>query len=121
MLPADGYSDSPAHAQAFGSYKAVSWLSDRVRFLLTAEKNEEDLRALAYRAEPDAAAALKDRIAVIARRPGDTGWPAVRPKLRSARRQPFPSPSPSSLGACGSIVRMRKRNTAGRGARDRCI
>ncbi len=47
ILPADGYADSGAAAQAFGSYKAVSWVSDRVRFLLTAEKNEEDLKVLA--------------------------------------------------------------------------
>ncbi len=51
VLPADGYSDSPIHAQAFGSYKAVSWVSDRVRFLLTAEKNEEDLKVLAVIAQ----------------------------------------------------------------------
>ena len=51
VLPADGYSDAGAHAQAFGSYKAVSWVSDRVRFLLTAEKNEEDLKVLAVIAQ----------------------------------------------------------------------
>jgi len=51
VLPADGYSDSAVNAQAFGSYKAVSWVSDRVRFLLTAEKNEEDLKVLAVIAQ----------------------------------------------------------------------
>jgi anti-sigma factor RsiW len=51
VLPADGYSDSAANAQAFGSYRAVSWVSDRVRFLLTAEKNEEDLKVLAVIAQ----------------------------------------------------------------------
>ncbi len=51
VLPADGYSDSPIHAQTFGSYKAVSWVSDRVRFLLTAEKNVEDLKVLAVIAQ----------------------------------------------------------------------
>ena len=51
VLPADGYSDSGINAQAFGSYKAVSWVSDRVRFLLTAEKNEEDLKVLAVVAQ----------------------------------------------------------------------
>src|SRR5208337_2312813 len=51
VLPADGYSDSAISAQAFGSYKAVSWVSDRVRFLLTAEKNEEDLKVLAVIAQ----------------------------------------------------------------------
>jgi anti-sigma factor RsiW len=51
VLPADGYSDSGAATQAFGSYKAVSWVSDRVRFLLTAEKSEEDLKVLAHLAQ----------------------------------------------------------------------
>jgi anti-sigma factor RsiW len=51
VLPADGYGDSGAAAQAFGSYKAVSWISDRVRFLLTAEKSEEDLKVLAALAQ----------------------------------------------------------------------
>ncbi len=47
VLPADGHGDSGVMAQAFGSYKAVSWVSERVRFLLTAEKNEEDLKVFA--------------------------------------------------------------------------
>jgi anti-sigma factor RsiW len=51
VLPADGYSDATIRAQAFGSYKTVSWVSDRVRFLLTAEKNEEDLKVLAVIAQ----------------------------------------------------------------------
>jgi anti-sigma factor RsiW len=51
VLPADGYSDSAINAQTFGSYKAVSWVSDRVRFLLTAEKAEEDLKVLAVIAQ----------------------------------------------------------------------
>ncbi len=51
VLPADGYADSSMTTQAFGSYKAVSWVSDRVRFLLTAEKNEEDLKLLAVMAQ----------------------------------------------------------------------
>jgi anti-sigma factor RsiW len=51
VLPADGYADSAVTAQAFGSYKAVSWVSDRVRFLLTAEKNEDDLKVLAVVAQ----------------------------------------------------------------------
>jgi anti-sigma factor RsiW len=51
VLPADGYSDSPASVHAFGSYKAVSWVSDRVRFLLSAEKAEEDLKVLAVIAQ----------------------------------------------------------------------
>lgn len=51
VLPADGYSDSAIKAQEFGSNKAVSWVSDRVRFLLTAEKNEEDLKVLAVIAQ----------------------------------------------------------------------
>jgi anti-sigma factor RsiW len=51
VLPADGYADSAVSAQNFGSYKAVSWISDRVRFLLTAEKEEEDLKVLAVIAQ----------------------------------------------------------------------
>jgi anti-sigma factor RsiW len=51
VLPSDGYGDSGAVAQAFGSYKAVSWVSDRVRFLLTAEKSVEDLKILAALAQ----------------------------------------------------------------------
>ena len=51
VLPADGYADSAITAQAFGSYKAVSWVSDRVRFLLTAEKDEENLKVLAVIAQ----------------------------------------------------------------------
>src|SRR5271165_758058 len=51
VLPADGYADSNVSAQGFGSYKAVSWVSDRVRFLLTAEKAEEDLKVLAVIAQ----------------------------------------------------------------------
>jgi anti-sigma factor RsiW len=51
VLPADGYGDSGPIAQAFGSYKAVSWVSDRVRFLLTAEKSGEDLKVLAALAQ----------------------------------------------------------------------
>ncbi len=51
VLPADGYSDSGVNAQSFGSYRAVSWVSDRVRFLLAAEKNEEDLKVLAVIAQ----------------------------------------------------------------------
>jgi anti-sigma factor RsiW len=51
VLPADGYADSTVTAQSFGSYKAVSWVSDRVRFLMTAEKNEEDLKVLAVIAQ----------------------------------------------------------------------
>jgi anti-sigma factor RsiW len=51
VLPADGYGDSGVAAQVFGSYKAVSWVSDRARFLLTAEKSEDDLRVLAALAQ----------------------------------------------------------------------
>jgi anti-sigma factor RsiW len=51
VLPADGYGDSGVMAQAFGSYKAVSWVSDRARFLLTAEKSEDDLKILAALAQ----------------------------------------------------------------------
>ena len=51
VLPADGYTDAQIRAQTFGSYKAVNWVSDRVRFMLTAEKNEEDLKVLAVIAQ----------------------------------------------------------------------
>jgi anti-sigma factor RsiW len=51
VLPADGNPDSDPAAQVFGSYKAVSWVSDKVRFLLTAEKNEDDLKVLALIAQ----------------------------------------------------------------------
>lgn len=51
VLPAAELPDSPATVQALGSNKAVSWVSDRVRFLLTAEKNEEDLKVLAILAQ----------------------------------------------------------------------
>jgi anti-sigma factor RsiW len=51
VLPADGHGDSGAMSQVFGSYKAVSWVSGGVRFLLTAEKNEEDLKVLAALAQ----------------------------------------------------------------------
>jgi anti-sigma factor RsiW len=51
VLPADGYGDSGVMSQIFGSYKAVSWVSDRVRLLLTAEKSEEDLKVLAALAQ----------------------------------------------------------------------
>ena len=51
VLPADGFPDSAPASQAFGSYKAVSWVSDKVRLLLTAEKNEDDLKVLAVIAQ----------------------------------------------------------------------
>ncbi len=43
--------DSPITVQALGSNKAASWVTDRVRFLLTAEKNDEDLKLLAVMAQ----------------------------------------------------------------------
>jgi anti-sigma factor RsiW len=51
VLPAPELSDSTVAVQSLGSNKAVSWVSDRVRFLLTAEKNEEDLKVLAILAQ----------------------------------------------------------------------
>ncbi len=51
VLPAPSYKDSTVASQTLGSFKAVSWVSDRVRFLLTGEKNIEDLKVLAYLAE----------------------------------------------------------------------
>ena len=50
-MPAAESADSPIAIQALGSNKAASWVSDRVRFLLTAEKNEEDLKLLAVMAQ----------------------------------------------------------------------
>ncbi len=50
-LPAAEFPDSPIALQALGSNKAASWVADRVRFLLTAEKNEEDLKVLAVMAQ----------------------------------------------------------------------
>ncbi|MBI4725086.1 MAG: hypothetical protein HY765_08940 [Rhodomicrobium sp.] len=51
VLPATGYADSPVASQSLGAFKAVSWVSDRVRFLLTGDKNVEDLKVLAILAE----------------------------------------------------------------------
>ena len=50
-LPASEFPESPVVVQVLGSNKAVSWVTDRVRFLLTAEKNEEDLKLLAVIAQ----------------------------------------------------------------------
>lgn len=50
-LPAAELPDSPITVQATGSNKAASWVTDHVRFLLTAEKNEEDLKLLAVMAQ----------------------------------------------------------------------
>jgi anti-sigma factor RsiW len=50
-LPAVELQDSPIAAQALGSNRAASWVTDRVRFLLTAEKSEEDLKVLALVAQ----------------------------------------------------------------------
>ena len=50
-LPAAELSDSPIAVQVLGSNKAASWVTDHVRFLLTAEKHEEDLKLLAVMAQ----------------------------------------------------------------------
>jgi anti-sigma factor RsiW len=50
-LPAAEHADSPIAVQALGSNKAASWVTDHVRFLLTGEKNEEDLKLLAVMAQ----------------------------------------------------------------------
>jgi anti-sigma factor RsiW len=50
-LPASELQDSGVTIQMQGSTKGASWVSDRVRFLLTAEKNEEDLKVLAALAQ----------------------------------------------------------------------
>ncbi len=46
-LPASELLDSPISMQVQGVNKAASWVSDRVRFLITGEKSEDDLRGLA--------------------------------------------------------------------------
>ena len=58
VLPTAEHTDSPIAAQALGSNRAVSWLSDRVRFLLTGEKSEEDLKVLAFVAQSQLASKL---------------------------------------------------------------
>ena len=50
-LPAAELPDSPIAVQVLGSSKAASWVTDHVRFLLTGEKNEEDLKLLAVMAQ----------------------------------------------------------------------
>ena len=50
-LPASESSDTPIAVQMLGSNKAASWVTDHVRFLLTGEKNEEDLKLLAFMAQ----------------------------------------------------------------------
>ena len=51
VLPAAESSDTPLAVQVLGSNKAASWVTDHVRFLLTGEKSEEDLRLLAIMAQ----------------------------------------------------------------------
>jgi anti-sigma factor RsiW len=51
VLPASEHGDSGAAPQSIGSNKAVSWVTDRIRFLLAGEKNEEDLKVLAALAQ----------------------------------------------------------------------
>jgi anti-sigma factor RsiW len=50
-LPAAELPDSPIAVQVLGSSKAASWVTDHVRFLLTGDKNEEDLKLLAVMAQ----------------------------------------------------------------------
>jgi anti-sigma factor RsiW len=51
VLPAPELRDAPITTQTLGSNKAASWVSDRVRFFLTGDKNEEDLKVLAVLAQ----------------------------------------------------------------------
>ncbi len=51
VLPASEPGDTGAAVHQLGSSKAVSWVSDRIRFLLAGEKNEEDLKVLAALAQ----------------------------------------------------------------------
>jgi hypothetical protein len=50
-LPAAELPDSPIVLQVLGSNKSAGWVTDHVRFLLTGEKNEEDLKLLAVMAQ----------------------------------------------------------------------
>ncbi len=50
-LPAPELPENPIAVQVLGSNKAASWVTDHVRFLLTGEKNEEDLKLLALMAQ----------------------------------------------------------------------
>ncbi len=51
VLPAPELRDAPVSTQTLGSNKAASWVSDRVRFFLTGDKNDEDLKVLAILAQ----------------------------------------------------------------------
>ena len=51
VLPGTAGGDRPVSVQSLGSNKAVSWVSDKVRFLLTSDKSEEDLKILAMIAQ----------------------------------------------------------------------
>lgn len=51
VLPGTGVHDMPITPQGLGTNKALSWVSDHVRFLLTGERNEEDLKVLAVIAQ----------------------------------------------------------------------
>ena len=50
-LPAAEHADNPIAVQVLGSNKAASWVTDHVRFILTGEKIEEDLKLLAVMAQ----------------------------------------------------------------------
>ncbi len=51
VLPAPELRDAPISTQTLGSNKAASWVSDRVRFFLTGDKGDEDLKVLAVLAQ----------------------------------------------------------------------
>ena len=51
VLPAPELSDSGISSQVLGSNKSVSWVFDRVRFLLTSDKSDDDLKILAVIAQ----------------------------------------------------------------------
>ncbi len=50
-LTAPDLQDSSVAVQVLGSNRAASWVTDHVRFLLTGEKDEEDLKLLAVMAQ----------------------------------------------------------------------
>jgi hypothetical protein len=51
VLPAPELADSGISSQILGSNKSVSWISDRVRFFLTSDKTDDDLKILAVIAQ----------------------------------------------------------------------
>lgn len=51
VLPAPRLADTPMAIHSFGASKGVSWIDDRVRYLLIADKRDDDLKVLAVLAQ----------------------------------------------------------------------